>query len=865
VATAQIARPAAEGRRPSVAVEASDRQRKTFRRIRELVWVVLARELRLTWLLLVKEMRELLVSRALWAMVLISTPLVGFSFIQAVGLYSASSATAAKLPQLIANQNPLDGIIIRVFAAVYLMNTFLFPFVAIRAIGNEKQTGSLKLALQLPVGLYRTVALKLVALMFGWCIALLPTLSALLIWTLLLGGHLYLPELVSVFLGHLLYALVIAGVSFLAAAITDAAATAAIVALAFTLASWILDFAGQTATGGLRYVAGFSLTPALRGLEQGLVGSPTALALLILALGFFALTIVWLPPGVTRRMKLLRSGAVAGVAFQALLLAIQVPVYMDVTEDQRNSFNPADARALQQMTKDLRVNVNLASGDNRFLDFQRNVLTKLQRTAPHLDVTYADTSTSNLLGGTTGASYGEITYTYGSKQVNTRAITASEVLPEIEELGGLTVTPDPVRPYPGYPLVTSADGAGIWFYGVLPLLAIAGWWYFQQPPEVPGSVRAKEPVLRSRWPWLRPYIPALRTSALVVGGVLVAAQVIPYGRDHTNINVAASRPSVASVGEWCPPTFTDATQSQMRLGAFRQQVGNLQSTLGTALAALAGGDAGSLRSQYTQFTRTYAGVSTEIAELYPLRCGRLFSSRMGADAAILGAQVDPAAANLNLTALQAGLVSIAADLDLRIRTSSPNGLVADTSQARLDTASGLAGIDNRARLDAPISTGSPTWDSDQTQQLATRACAACHSNTPGWSWYSNVAPLSWVIQYNVGAGRAALNFSEWDLPQPNAAAAAAAIQNGSMPPAWAGMIDSRMRLTDAERVQLVQGFQTSFNRLPPAAAPGGADSGSTILLALLAIGIVLGTLALAFGRSGPVQARPAPPLPARRI
>jgi ABC-type transport system involved in multi-copper enzyme maturation permease subunit len=830
----------------------------------DLVWVIVSRELRLTWLLLVKEVRELLVSRALWAMVLISAPLVGFSFLQAVGLYSQASATAVKLPQLIVNQNPLDGIVIRVFAAVYLMNTFLFPFVAIRAIGNEKQTGSLKLALQLPVGLYRTVGIKLVALMLGWCIALLPTLSALLIWSLLLGGHLYVPELVSVFLGHLLYGLVIAGVSFLAAAITESAATAAIVALAFTLASWILDFAGQTATGGLRNVAQFSLTPALRGLEQGLLGSPTALALLILAVGFFALTIVWLPPGVSRRTKWLRSGAVAGVAFQALLLAIQVPVYMDGTEDQRNSFNPADARALQLMIKELRVNVNLASGDNRFLDFQRNVLTKLQRTAPHLNVTYADTSTSNLLGGTTGASYGEITYTYGGKQVTSRAITASEVLPLIEALDGLTVTPDPIRPYPGYPLVTSADGAAIWFYGVLPLLAIAGWWYFQQPPEVPGSVRAAKPVLRSRWPWLKPYIPALRRTAIVVGVAFVVAQFIPYGREHTNISVSALTPTVAAAGQWCPPTFTDATQSKMKLGVLRQQVGNIQSTLGTALGALTSGDVATLRSQYMQLTRSYAGVSTEIAELYPLRCRRLFSDRMGADAAILGAQVDPAAASLNLTALQAGLSSVGADLDQRIRTSSPDGLVGNNSQARLNAANGLAGIDQQARLDAPLTTGSPTWDSDQTQQLATRACGACHSNTPAWPWYANLAPLSWVIQHNVDAGRAAMNFSEWDVPQANASGAAAAVRNGSMPPAWAGVIDSHMQLTDAERAQVSQGLQATFSRTPQPAAATSENTDSTALIALLAIGIVFGALALAFRRGGPVQARPASPVSVRR-
>ena len=67
----------------------------------------------------------------------------------------------------------------------------------------------------------------------------------------------------------------------------------------------------------------------------------------------------------------------------------------------------------------------------------------------------------------------------------------------------------------------------------------------------------------------------------------------------------------------------------------------MQSTLGTALGALASGDVASLRSQYTQLTQSYAGVSTEIAELYPLRCTRLFSDRTAADAAILGTQVDP--------------------------------------------------------------------------------------------------------------------------------------------------------------------------------------------------------------------------------
>src|SRR5213082_1838268 len=252
MAAAEIAVPTARGG------IVSPRARRTF----GLVGLILARELRLTRLLFASELRELIVSRALWAMVLISAPLVGFSFIQAVRRYSETIANALKLPQLAANLSPLDGIIGPTLGAVYLMNTFLLPFVAIRLIGNGKQTGALKLVLQLPIGSGRLVAIKLAALGVGWLIALIPTLSALGIWALLIGGHLSLPEVATAILGHLLYAFVIAGVAFLAAALTESSATAAIVALSFTLGSWILEFAGSTTTGLVRAVAAFSLTPA---------------------------------------------------------------------------------------------------------------------------------------------------------------------------------------------------------------------------------------------------------------------------------------------------------------------------------------------------------------------------------------------------------------------------------------------------------------------------------------------------------------------------------------------------------------------------------------------------------------------------
>jgi hypothetical protein len=42
-----------------------------------------------------------------------------------------------------------------------------------------------------------------------------------------------------------------------------------------------------------------------------------------------------------------------------------------------------------------------------------------------------------------------------------------------------------------------------------------------------------------------------------------------------------------------------------------------------------------------------------------------------------------------------------------------------------------------------------------------RSCRDCHSNKTVWPWYTQVAPLSWLMARGVTEGRRAVNFSEW--------------------------------------------------------------------------------------------------------
>src|SRR5262249_15841718 len=126
--------------------------------------------------LLAKELREVFNGRALWTMLLLLCPLVGFSFFQAAALYSEASAAARDAPVMASGLCPLDGVLVPTFGAFYVAVTLLFPFVAIRVLGREKETGALNLLVQLP---YRTAMLiaKMAAIAAAWLIALIPALS----------------------------------------------------------------------------------------------------------------------------------------------------------------------------------------------------------------------------------------------------------------------------------------------------------------------------------------------------------------------------------------------------------------------------------------------------------------------------------------------------------------------------------------------------------------------------------------------------------------------------------------------------------------------------------------------------------------
>jgi hypothetical protein len=121
----------------------------------------------------------------------------------------------------------------------------------------------------------------------------------------------------------------------------------------------------------------------------------------------------------------------------------------------------------------------------------------------------------------------------------------------------------------------------------------------------------------------------------------------------------------------------------------------------------------------------------------------------------------------------------------------------------------------------PRPTRTVRWDSAGTAALAVKACDDCHSDATRWPWYTNVAPVSWLVQSDVDGAREQLNFSEWDRGQPDVGELIEAIDGGGMPPLQYKVIHSGARLSGAEKRRLVDGLRRTYAADPPATSRGG--------------------------------------------
>jgi hypothetical protein len=105
-----------------------------------------------------------------------------------------------------------------------------------------------------------------------------------------------------------------------------------------------------------------------------------------------------------------------------------------------------------------------------------------------------------------------------------------------------------------------------------------------------------------------------------------------------------------------------------------------------------------------------------------------------------------------------------------------------------------------------------------------RSCNDCHSNQTVWPWYSQLAPVSWLLTRDVNEGRRNLNLSEWGKYNQRQAARklkemCEQVEHDEMPLWFYLPLHPTAKLTDADRKTLCDWTKQESTRLS-AAQPG---------------------------------------------
>jgi hypothetical protein len=431
-----------------------------------------------SWLL-AKEYRELVASRAWWVLLIAMGPLVGVTFISAVRTYGEASGLNGTAIGVGEAFSPLVGVWAPTFSACEVAAVFLLPFVAIRLVSGDRQSGALRIEMQHSMPTFGRIAAKAIVLLGGWAVASLAPVAAVLLWKRY-GGSVYAPELATVALGHFLNAGLTIALASAAAAVTEHPSTAAIVTLSVTVGTWILNFVAAVQGGIWERAAGYTPPAMVAQFQHGLIQLDVVLITLALVAAGLAVAAIWLRLGVPVRRRVQESIVLAAAGVVVVVLACAASPTWDLSENRMNSFPEADEKALAQIRAPLAIEVHLAPEDPRRADLDRKAIAKLRRVMPSLRVRYVS-ATSIGLFEQSAPHYGEIWYSLGGKKEMSHATTAESAL---ETIYGLAGVKPPVEMdeelFRGHPLAVAPKGAAALFYGIWPASIVVGAFFLRR-------------------------------------------------------------------------------------------------------------------------------------------------------------------------------------------------------------------------------------------------------------------------------------------------------------------------------------------------------------------------------------------------
>jgi ABC-2 type transport system permease protein len=419
----------------------------------------------------------LLAARAWWFMVILTGPLVGLSFISAVHTYAEVSAGAGAGCGVVCD--PLVGIWAPTFSAYELIAIFMLPFVAIRLVSGDEQSGAAAIEKQRPFPAIGRVGVKFGVLLGGWLVANLAAMLAMGLW-LLYGGHIAAREVGVVAVGQLLNAGLAAALGLATASIATHPSTAAILTLTVTVGSWVVEFVAAIHGGLWDRVAAATPGAIVERFDRGLVEVSALLIAATVIGASLAVAALWTRTGISVARRAMQAAVVTALACGLVVAATGVRGSWDASLSRQNSFAEPDEELLEHMTAPLAIEAHLSPEDPRRIQLEQSAFAKLRRVMPHVSVAFVSRTTSGLYEQA-DPGYGEVWYAMNGKRVMGRSATDEGVLETVFALAGTTPDDDADEAFRGQRLVATPVGAPILFYGLWPAaVAGAGIWVLRR-------------------------------------------------------------------------------------------------------------------------------------------------------------------------------------------------------------------------------------------------------------------------------------------------------------------------------------------------------------------------------------------------
>ena len=233
-----------------------------------------------------RELRSLFLSPLAWSILAVTLFILAYLFLTQIETYLSLQPRLAAIEGA---PGVADIVIAPLFADAAMVLLLITPLITMRTISEERRNRTLSLLFSAPVSMTEIVLGKYLGVLSFFLILLgLLTLMPL---SLLVGTDLDVGKLAAGLLGLTLVVAAFAAIGLYMSSLTEQPTVAAVTTFGLLLLLWIVDWAGNTDTGGSNTLAQLSMLRHYEPLLKGLFNSAdVAYYLLIIAL-FIGFTI----------------------------------------------------------------------------------------------------------------------------------------------------------------------------------------------------------------------------------------------------------------------------------------------------------------------------------------------------------------------------------------------------------------------------------------------------------------------------------------------------------------------------------------------------------------------------------------------